>query len=232
VLALAGSPAPASRSPRLTSCRPDRFRGRFDCAQPSAPSRMERQRPDGKHSGWMCTETSGVIPDVHYARTPEGVHIAYLVIGDGQIDVVYPGWGYSNIEYSWRLPDQRDFLRKIGSIGRLIYFDPRGMGLSDKIGSGSCRPSRARWETSSRSWTQLDPLGRRCWDPTRAGRWRSCSRHVPGADLRPHRLRQRARERFGSRLPRRMDRRAMGGVLRGAATSVGTTCCREHQSSR
>jgi class 3 adenylate cyclase len=77
-----------------------------------------------------------MIPDVHYARTPEGVHIAYLVIGEGPIDIVFPGWGYSNIEYSWRIPSQRDFLRKIGSIGRLIYFDPRGMGLSDKIGGG------------------------------------------------------------------------------------------------
>jgi pimeloyl-ACP methyl ester carboxylesterase len=77
-----------------------------------------------------------MIPDLHYARTPEGVHIAYLVIGEGPIDVVYPGWGYSNIEYSWRIPNQRGFLQKISSIGRLIYFDPRGMGLSDKIGSG------------------------------------------------------------------------------------------------
>jgi pimeloyl-ACP methyl ester carboxylesterase len=77
-----------------------------------------------------------VIPEVHYARTPEGVHIAYVVIGEGPMDVVFAGWGYSNIEYTWRIPNQRGFLQKIGSIGRLIYFDPRGMGLSDKIGGG------------------------------------------------------------------------------------------------
>jgi len=76
-----------------------------------------------------------MIPDVHYARTPEGIHIAHL-IGEGPIDIVFPDWGYSNIEYAWRIPGQRGFLRKIGSIGRLIYFDPRGMGLSDRIGGG------------------------------------------------------------------------------------------------
>jgi class 3 adenylate cyclase len=77
-----------------------------------------------------------MIPEVLYARTPEGVHIAYVVVGEGPMDLVFAGWGYSNIEYTWRIPNQRGFLQKIGSIGRLIYFDPRGMGLSDRIGSG------------------------------------------------------------------------------------------------
>ena len=77
-----------------------------------------------------------MIPEVLYARTPEGVHIAYVVVGKGPMDLVFAGWGYSNIEYTWRIPNQRGFLQKIGSIGRLIYFDPRGMGLSDKIGGG------------------------------------------------------------------------------------------------
>jgi hypothetical protein len=52
-----------------------------------------------------------MISDVHYARTPEGVHIAYLAIGEGPIDIVFPGWGYSNIEYAWRIPNQRGFLQ-------------------------------------------------------------------------------------------------------------------------
>src|SRR5262245_37106908 len=77
-----------------------------------------------------------MIPDVHYAKTPEGVHIAYIVVGDGPIDLVFAGWGYSNIEYAWRIPNQRAFLQKIGSVGRLIYLDRRGMGLSDRIGGG------------------------------------------------------------------------------------------------
>jgi class 3 adenylate cyclase len=75
-------------------------------------------------------------PDVHYARTSEGVYIAYMVIGDGPMDVVFPGGGHSNIEMAWAIPDQRRWLQRIGSLGRLIFFDPRGMGLSDKIGGG------------------------------------------------------------------------------------------------
>lgn len=76
-----------------------------------------------------------MIPDIRYAKTLEGVHIAYEVIGDGQPDLVWTGLGYSNMEYMWRFPKTRGFLQKIGSSGRLIYFDPRGMGLSDRIGS-------------------------------------------------------------------------------------------------
>ena len=77
-----------------------------------------------------------MIPEVLYARTPEGVHIAYVVVGEGPMDLVFAGWGYSNIDYAWRIPNQRGFLQKIGSLGRLIYFDPRGMGSSDRIGGG------------------------------------------------------------------------------------------------
>ena len=75
-------------------------------------------------------------PEIHYAKTPEGVHIAYQVIGDGPIDVVWTGIGYSNIEVAWRAPNYRRFLRKMGSISRLILLDTRGMGLSDRIGGG------------------------------------------------------------------------------------------------
>jgi class 3 adenylate cyclase len=75
-----------------------------------------------------------VIPQVRYAKSSDGVHIAYQVIGEGPVDVVWPGHAYSNIEYAWRIPNLRRFLRKIGSIGRLIVLDPRGQGLSDKVG--------------------------------------------------------------------------------------------------
>ena len=77
-----------------------------------------------------------MIPEVYYARTSEGVHIAYSVIGGGPMDLVFPGGGHTNIQLALGFPSQRAFLQKIGSIGRLIYFDPRGMGLSDKVGGG------------------------------------------------------------------------------------------------
>jgi class 3 adenylate cyclase len=77
-----------------------------------------------------------VIPEVRYVKTSEGIHIAYQEIGGGPVDVVWPGYGYSNIEYAWRIPNLPRFLRKIGSMGRLIFLDPRGRGLSDRTGGG------------------------------------------------------------------------------------------------
>lgn len=75
-------------------------------------------------------------PEVLYAKTGDGVHVAYMVIGGGPIDIVYPGTGHSSIDITWRFPTWRRFLQKVGALGRLTYFDPRGMGSSDRIGSG------------------------------------------------------------------------------------------------
>ncbi|MGA9162030.1 MAG: adenylate/guanylate cyclase domain-containing protein [Actinomycetota bacterium] len=76
------------------------------------------------------------VPEVRYAKTPQGVHIAYQVVGDGPTDLVMPGPGYSNIDHNWRFPPVGRFLRRLGSITRLIVFDPRGTGLSDRISGG------------------------------------------------------------------------------------------------
>ena len=87
-----------------------------------------------------------VIPDVHYAKTNEGVHIAYQVMGEGPMDLVLPGPGYSNIDYMWRLPTMARFFRRLGAISRLIIFDPRGQGLSDPISGGDLPTLESRME--------------------------------------------------------------------------------------
>lgn len=69
---------------------------------------------------------------IRYAKTVDGFHIAYEVVGDGPFDLVYvPGW-FSNLECVWEMPDFGDFLRKLASFSRLIVFDRRGSGLSDR----------------------------------------------------------------------------------------------------
>jgi class 3 adenylate cyclase len=73
------------------------------------------------------------VPDVRYAKTREGVHIAYQVAGGGPNDIVMNGPGYSNLELIWTLPSVSRFLERLASIGRLILLDPRGMGLSDPL---------------------------------------------------------------------------------------------------
>jgi class 3 adenylate cyclase len=73
-------------------------------------------------------------PEVRYAKTPEGVHIAYQVAGDGPVDLMLVGMGgYSNIEFFWRLPGAARYLGRLASLARIIQFDPRGLGLSDPL---------------------------------------------------------------------------------------------------
>lgn len=70
-------------------------------------------------------------PEVRYARSGE-VRIAYQVVGEGAVDLVYvPGW-VSHLEYGWELPRLAAFYEGLASFSRLILFDKRGTGLSDR----------------------------------------------------------------------------------------------------
>ncbi len=73
------------------------------------------------------------VPETRYAKTFDGVHIAYQVVGDGSLDVVFVmGWT-SNVEAMWEEPNLRRFLTRLASFSRLILFDKRGVGLSDRV---------------------------------------------------------------------------------------------------
>jgi len=72
-----------------------------------------------------------MIPSTRYASSG-GVSIAYQVAGEGAIDLLFlPGW-ISQIEHLWELPANRRFLDRIAGFCRLILFDRRGSGLSDR----------------------------------------------------------------------------------------------------
>jgi class 3 adenylate cyclase len=78
-------------------------------------------------------ETTGVTPETRYAKTSDAVHIAYQVYGSGPPDLVWiPGY-ISNVEYTWQYPPMVRFARGLGSFGRVIAFDKRGTGLSDRV---------------------------------------------------------------------------------------------------
>lgn len=71
-------------------------------------------------------------PETEYARSGD-VNIAYQVTGEGPLDLVYvPGW-VSNIEMMWEQPPMAHFLERLASFSRLILFDKRGTGLSDRV---------------------------------------------------------------------------------------------------
>ena len=71
-------------------------------------------------------------PETKYARSGD-VHIAYQVVGDGPLDLVLvPGW-ISHIEHQWEDPAHARFLERLAAFCRLITFDKRGTGLSDRV---------------------------------------------------------------------------------------------------
>jgi len=68
---------------------------------------------------------------VRYARSSDGVSVAYQVAGDGPIDILaIPGF-VTHLDIWWNAPTD-GLVRQLTSIGRLISFDKRGMGLSDR----------------------------------------------------------------------------------------------------
>jgi class 3 adenylate cyclase/pimeloyl-ACP methyl ester carboxylesterase len=70
--------------------------------------------------------------DTRYAKSGD-VHIAYQVVGDGPVDLVFiPGW-ITHIELGWDDPLQAAFFRRLAAFSRLIVFDKRGTGLSDRV---------------------------------------------------------------------------------------------------
>lgn len=73
-----------------------------------------------------------VAPMTRYARSGD-VNIAYQVLGDGPLDLIFvTGW-ISHLEYLWTEPSVARFLRRLASFSRLILFDKRGTGLSDRV---------------------------------------------------------------------------------------------------
>jgi DNA-binding winged helix-turn-helix (wHTH) protein/pimeloyl-ACP methyl ester carboxylesterase len=71
-------------------------------------------------------------PETHYVLSGDA-NIAYQVVGSGDIDLVFVmGW-VSHLEYFWEEPHFASFLNRLASFSRLILFDKRGTGLSDRV---------------------------------------------------------------------------------------------------
>ena len=71
-------------------------------------------------------------PETQYAKSGD-VSIAYQVIGNGRLDlVIIPGF-ISHVEQAWEDPAYTRFLQRLASFSRLIVFDKRGTGLSDRV---------------------------------------------------------------------------------------------------
>jgi class 3 adenylate cyclase len=72
------------------------------------------------------------MPETQYARSADGTFIAHQVVGDGPVDVVFvPGFVW-HLEIQWEHPESVRVLEALAGVGRLIMFDKRGTGLSDR----------------------------------------------------------------------------------------------------
>ncbi len=77
-------------------------------------------------------EEQQFIPEIHYTRSGD-VNIAYQVIGEGPLDLVFVmGW-VSHLEWFWKEPSFAQFLNRLAAFARVILFDKRGTGLSDRV---------------------------------------------------------------------------------------------------
>src|SRR5437867_3496302 len=71
------------------------------------------------------------VPETRYAKSGD-VHIAYQVVGEGPIDLVFVPGFISHLELAWEDPGIAHTYRRLAAFSRLILFDKRGTGLSDR----------------------------------------------------------------------------------------------------
>lgn len=113
--------------PTEPSSQPTGVSRQFD-----SPGSMISRVGPSRRSPSADSEAGLDIPEVHYARSGD-VNIAYQVIGDAPLDLVFVmGW-ISHLEYFWTESSFARFLRRLASFARVILFDKRGTGLSDRV---------------------------------------------------------------------------------------------------
>jgi DNA-binding SARP family transcriptional activator/pimeloyl-ACP methyl ester carboxylesterase len=72
------------------------------------------------------------VPQTRYALTDDGVHIAYQVLGQGDRDILFVPGLMSHLDLLWEGADTAGFFQRLATLGRLILFDKRDTGLSDR----------------------------------------------------------------------------------------------------
>lgn len=78
------------------------------------------------------------VPQTRYATSVDGLSIAYQRFGDGDVDVVYLPGTVAHLEMAWEWPGPRRWMERLAAFSRMLKFDKRGTGLSDRhLGTGS-----------------------------------------------------------------------------------------------
>jgi pimeloyl-ACP methyl ester carboxylesterase/DNA-binding winged helix-turn-helix (wHTH) protein len=107
-----------ARDPQSRSRQADRVAGADDRVLPVTAA--------------TATAEEWIVPETRYARSGD-VNIAYQVVGNGPLDLVFVmGW-VSHLDCIWKEPTFAQFLTSLSRFCRLILFDKRGTGLSDRV---------------------------------------------------------------------------------------------------
>ena len=96
---------------------------------PAAPVAGGQPGADGQYGAGNELET---MPETRYVQTGDGIHIAYQVLGQGERDIVFVPGLMSHLELQWEDHQVAGFFRRLAKLGRLIMFDKRDTGLSDR----------------------------------------------------------------------------------------------------
>ena len=71
-------------------------------------------------------------PRIQYAKTSDGVSIAFWTIGEGMPGVTMPAGPLSHIQLEWQWPEWRHFYERVTAKRMLVRYDGRGTGLSER----------------------------------------------------------------------------------------------------
>jgi hypothetical protein len=140
------------------------------------------------------------IPETRYAMAPDGVYIAYQVIGDGPPDLVWFDGARGNLEVMCEQPLVAELFMKLAARCRVVRLDMRGTGLSDR---GDRAPNLETQMEDAR--VVLDVIGshrtggRRAQLGMRSGQ--PVRRHLPQAHHGARARRGAGSERLGGALP-------------------------------
>jgi DNA-binding SARP family transcriptional activator/pimeloyl-ACP methyl ester carboxylesterase len=95
--------------------------------------RIVRQDPElDQPTGRRAAATPDGAPRTRYAQAADGVRIAYQILGQGDRDIVFVPGLMSHLELLWESQETGEFFRRLATLGRLILFDKRDTGLSDR----------------------------------------------------------------------------------------------------
>ena len=102
------------------------------------PAKGAHMLPDARPGGnlgptarWLLGSADD--PETLYAKTTDDVWIAYQILGDAPVDLIVVNAWVSHLEVDWEQPRIAQMLRTFGNDARVIVFDKRGTGLSDRI---------------------------------------------------------------------------------------------------